>query len=518
MQDYNTIIGILGMRLSDHTYDMIQRRHHVGSSTVTLILDRYEKSGLTFEQIQSMTPKEVERLFYPPSNFQKKELPLPDYQHYYDRIHEKGSKLNIAYFWIEYKQKYPDGYGKSQFYENYNRFVEEHYGAQKATMAVERIPGERMYIDWVGDQPELLVDMDTGELLKVHVFATTLGYSSMIYADIFLDEKLPHFIAGVVGAVRSYGGAAKYFVPDNLKTAVKKHTRDELILQSMFSDLEDFYGTIVLPPPPRKPRGKATVEAHVRFLETHLIEKLKEQQYTSLEELRARTKEIVAALNKRTVTGSKYTREEAFERFDKPCLNPLPDGDYIVCDYKYFNRVPDNYHLEYDGHYYSVLYTYRGQPAILKATAMEIRICDQYNRLICKHTRAFREFPKYITDDSHMKPDHLFYKEVNAKDGAYYRRWASCFGPSMSEFIDRILKSYKHEEQGYNSCNGILHKVKDLPHGVAEETARTCIAMNSCKYSDFMRVLPTVKRSQEQSEETGTLPKHNNIRGKEYYR
>ena len=42
--------------------------------------------------------------------------------------------------------------------------------------------------------------------------------------------------------------------------------------------------------------------------------------------------------------------------------------------------------------------------------------------------------------------------------------------------------------------------------------------MNSCKYSDFMRVLPTVKRSQEQSEETGTLPKHNNIRGKEYYR
>ena len=261
MQDYNTIIGILGMRLSDHTYDMIQRRHHVGSSTVTLILDRYEKSGLTLEQIQSMTPKEVERLFYPPSNFQKKELPLPDYQHYYDRIHEKGSKLNIAYFWIEYKQKYPDGYGKSQFYENYNRFVEEHYGAQKATMAVERIPGERMYIDWVGDQPELLVDMDTGELLKVHVFATTLGYSSMIYADIFLDEKLPHFIAGVVGAVRSYGGAAKYFVPDNLKTAVKKHTRDELILQSMFSDLEDFYGTIVLPPPPRKPRGKATVEA-----------------------------------------------------------------------------------------------------------------------------------------------------------------------------------------------------------------------------------------------------------------
>ena len=41
----------------------------------------------------------------------------------------------------------------------------------------------------------------------------------------------------------------------NLKTAVIKHTKDELILQTAYSDLEDFYDTIVLPPPPRKPKG-----------------------------------------------------------------------------------------------------------------------------------------------------------------------------------------------------------------------------------------------------------------------
>lgn len=57
-------------------------------------------------------------------------------------------------------------------------------------MAVERIPGEKMYIDWVGDQPELLVDVVTGELRKVHLFATTLGISSAIYAEAFLNEKL----------------------------------------------------------------------------------------------------------------------------------------------------------------------------------------------------------------------------------------------------------------------------------------------------------------------------------------
>ena len=35
-------------------------------------------------------------------------------------------------------------------------------------MAVERIPGEKLYIDWVGEQPELLVDPETGEIQKVH--------------------------------------------------------------------------------------------------------------------------------------------------------------------------------------------------------------------------------------------------------------------------------------------------------------------------------------------------------------
>ncbi len=71
----------------------------------------------------------------------------------------------------------------------------------------------------------------------------------------------------------------------NLKTAVTKHSKDELVLNSVFSDLEDFYDTIVLPPPPRKPKGKPTVENHVRFLESYLLERLKQNDYTSLDAL-----------------------------------------------------------------------------------------------------------------------------------------------------------------------------------------------------------------------------------------
>lgn len=88
-----------------------------------------------------------------------------------------------------------------------------------------------------------------------------------------------------------------------------------------------------------------------------------------------------------------------YEKYDKPHMNKLPGESYTLCDYKYFLKVPDNYHLEYDACYYSVLYTQLGKPAILKATMTEIRICDEYNRLICKHPRSYRDFPLYVTED-----------------------------------------------------------------------------------------------------------------------
>ena len=516
MQDYNTIIGVIQMRQNNCSFSVIEARYHIGSSTVQRILKRFEASGLTLQELRTLEPGTVEELIYPPANLQRKDIPLPDFQLYYDRIHARGSKVNIAYCWIEYKQAHPDGYEQTQFYEYYNRFVETHYGKREAAMAVGRVPGEKMYIDWVGDQPELLTDRETGELRKVHIFTTTLGLSSLIYAEAFPNEKLPCFIEGTVHALSFYEGVPKYLVPDNLKTAVIKHTRDELVLQSAYSDLEDFYDTIVLPPPPRKPKGKPTVENHVRYLEAHLIEKLREKTYISLEDLNAEVTKIVAVLNSRRFQNRSFSRQDAFEKYDKPCMKPLPGGAFTVCDYKTVNKVPDNYHIEYDGHYYSVVYTQCGRPAILKATPSEIRICDQYNRLICKHKRSYKDFPLYITEDDHMRPEHLYYKEVNAKDGAYYRRWASVFGPNMSEVIDRMLKAPKHEEQAYNACAGLLHHVKDLPHGIVEEAARQCIQMNSCRYKAFKRVLSRIQDGASAPGET--LPSHENIRGKGFYR
>ena len=114
----------------------------------------------------------------------------------------------------------------------------------------------------------------------------------------------------------------------------------------------------------------------------------------------------------------------------------------------------------------------------------------------------------------------LIYPKENLRhkdDGAYYRRWASVYGESMVTLIDRILRSSKHEEQAYNSCAGVLHSCKDVPHRLVQEAAEKCVEANACKYSYFKKVLSMVQNNHSSSaiNGTGKLPSHTNIRGKE---
>lgn len=152
---------------------------------------------------------------------------------------------------------------------------------------------------------------------------------------------------------------------------------------------------------------------------------------------------------------------------------------------------------------------------MIKVTPLEVMICDEHNRKICSHHRAYSKWPKYMTVDEHMKPQHIYYKEVNSKDGDYYRRRASVFGPNMSQFIDILLRSQTHEEQAYNSCSGILHACKSAPHHIVKEVAKKCIETKSVFYSAFKKRFATAMGNTRQGQES--LPVHSNIRGENVY-
>ena len=517
MQNYTTIMGIIRMRQQGLSYRQCHDRFKVGNSTITLLMARYQDLGLSLTDLEKMDSQKVVQAFYPPDEKRRKDVPLPDFKKIHERLMEKGSKANLFFLWTEYKQDNPNGYQYSQFAEYYHRYVEQNFGSQDVSMAVERIPGEKVFIDWVGDQPEIIMNPESGELQKVHVFVTTVGVSSYLFAELFPNEQLPNFMKGTNDALAFYDAVPKYLVPDNAATAVAKHTKDVLLINSTYQDLESFYGTIILPPPAYKPKGKPTVEKHVQLLETWLLKKLKENVYSSFASANEACKKIIADINDRKPTGWEHSRKEMFELYDKPQMKKLSDGAFTTCDYVAFDHIPANYHLPYDGHYYSVLYTYYNRPAILKAPMTEIRICDENNRLLCTHSRSYKKFPKYITNDEHMSPEHRFYKEVNMHDGDYYRRWASVIGKDMFTLIDTVLHSSKHEEQSYNSCNGILHMCDGKSKVIVNMAARKCIELNSCKYSYFKRILNDILNNGGRPS-GDSLPEHKNIRGKDFYK
>ena len=66
MQSYTTIIGVIDLRLQKQSYDIVQKRFGIGSSTVTLIMKRFKEMGLSIDDIKQMEPRKLEMAFYLP--------------------------------------------------------------------------------------------------------------------------------------------------------------------------------------------------------------------------------------------------------------------------------------------------------------------------------------------------------------------------------------------------------------------------------------------------------------------
>lgn len=162
----------------------------------------------------------------------------------------------------------------------------------------------------------------------------------------FPNEQTPNFLQGTIEALNFYGGVPKILKPDNTKAASIKNTKDVLILNKVYEDLQDYYNTVIVPAPPLKPRAKSTVENNVKWIETHLLEKLKGRRFSSFSELNTEISIITDELNNREFSKGKGkgNRKELFDKYDKPALKPLPHESLKPYTYV-IKTVPNNYHI-----------------------------------------------------------------------------------------------------------------------------------------------------------------------------
>jgi transposase len=144
-------------------------------------------------------------------------------------------------------------------------------------------------------------------------------------------------------------------VPNNLKAAVTRAHRYEPELNRTYTDLAHHYGVAIIPARAAKPRDKAKVEVGVQVVERWIVARLRHYTFFTLAEVNAAIATLLPALNARPFKKLPGSRRSLFETLDRPALKPLPVQPYEYAEWKRA-RVNIDYHVEVDGHYYSVPY------------------------------------------------------------------------------------------------------------------------------------------------------------------
>lgn len=504
------------LRLTESGYSQRNIATSVGcaKSTVGEIQRRSREAGLCYEQALGMTNEALQKLLYPGYTAKKFIKPEPDYKFIHKEL-QKHPRLNLRFLWEEYKSKNPSGLEYSQFCERYNRWNEK--PGRKVTMHQEREAGKEMLVDWMGDTLPIVIDSETGEIHHAHFFVSTLGYSGYPYVEAFPDEKQGSWLLAHSHAFTYYGGVPLIVVPDNCKTAVSKPTYYDPVINPAYWELAKHYNVAVIPARVREPKDKSPVEESIGWLETWLLGWLRNQQFFSFGELNKAIHYRLPELVQRPFQKRSGSRLSVFNEIDLPQLRPLASTPFEVADMK-LRAVPDNYHVEYDGYYYSVPYTSYRQKVTVRATSTSIEVLDPSRVRIASHPRRYAG-KRYVTNPTHMPEHHRKYWDAKQFNGSRYRLWAGNIGPNTLYVIDRMLTATKIEEQSYKSCMGLLQMSKTYSPERLEVASTKAKSMDSCTYTTVSNILKNgqdliaSKRPPSQQ----ATPEHKNVRGAGYY-
>lgn len=437
----------------------------ISPSTVTEYLDRAMRAGLTWEQARSLSDAEVEaRLFTflgrsePPA---RAAIDFPWVHHELGRV---GVTLQLL--WGDYQLAAQKAgvrpYQYSQFCELYATWR----GARRLSMRQVHRPGEKLFVDYSGKKPRIC-DRETGEMRDVELFVAVLGASNYTFAEATYSQRIPDFVASSVRALEYLGVAPAIFVSDQLKSAVKKPDRYDPDITDALSELAQHYGMAAIPAPPASPRAKAKVETCVLIAQRWILARLRNRMFFSLAELNNAIAELLEELNTRRFQKLPGTRREAFETIDRPSMKQLPALRFELRQRK-GTRANIDYHVEFDGRYYSVPFVLRQKPIEVRASTSVVE-CFHGGARVASHRRSYARKGTAVTNPEHRPKSHEDYGDWPPER---MLSWAGKFGPHVVEVVRRTLERYPSPEMGYRPVLGILRCAEK--HG-AERMDAACL-------------------------------------------
>ena len=476
------------------------------TATVRAVTTRAKAHGLEWPLPEEMNDAAIRAVIYPAkerSDMSKAEIDHP-------RIDKEMNRpgMTMLTLWREYCE---DALASGMEPYLYSAFCQKHRAwaaANKVSMRIERKPAQEMQVDYVGDTMEVL-DADTGEARKVYVFVACLPYSGEMFAEGAYNMRAESWVEAHVHAFAFFGGSVPIVVPDNLKQGVVKNTVEELVINEQYRRMAEYYGCAVVPARPRRPRDKGAVEMSVRVIEQRAIAPLRNQLFTSLRQLNEALLEKVREINARPFQKREGSRDEVFVRQEKPLLIPLPGKPYEMVTRKVVT-VNFNYHVSFDGCWYSVPFEFVKRTVAVVATARTVSVMADGTR-IAMHERAHRK-GEYRTNPDHMPDAHRDYAEWN---GARFRSWAESIGEATARAIGAILSSRRIEQQSYRSCRAVLALEKTYGGELLEEACQKALLRTQRpSYKTIKGVIAALAREVGRTDEAAGAY----LRGQDYYR
>jgi transposase len=350
----------------------------------------------------------------------------------------------------------------------------------------------------------------------VELFVAVLGASNYTYAEATRTQTGPDWIASHVRCFEYLGGVTGAVVPDQLKSGVTRACRYEPGVQRTYAEMAAHYGTVVLPARPKAPRDKAKVETAVQIAQRWLLARIRNETFFSLEALNARLRELLEELNGRVMRVYQASRRELFLKLDRPALLPLPAERFEYADWKRA-VVNIDYHVELDGHYYSVPHQLVQEEVELRYTGRTVEIYYRGQR-VASHRRSFLR-GRATTLREHMPKAHQKHREWTP---SRIVNWGKSVGPRTGQLVDEILRSRRHPEQGYRSCLGILRLAQQYGPERLEVACARALDLHVRTYRDIAALLkngldrvPLIGSQSPSS--SAPLLWHENVRGPKYY-
>lgn len=502
---------ILRLRFANRlSHRDIAKSCNVSPSTVGDMLARCERAGVSWPLDSGLSDAELEaKLYRKQEDLPEEPRPAPNWEAVHRELRRRDFHVSRHQVWMEYRQANPDGYEYSWFCQEYAEWLKRIEPVMRQT----HVFGEKCFVDYAGDTVPV-VDPRTGEVEQAQIFVAAMGASNYTYAEASPQQSLPYWIAAHVNMLRYFGACPKVLVPDNLRSGVKRPEFYEPDINPTYHEMAQHYGMAVIPTRKAKPRDKAKVENAVLVAERELLAPLRNRTFYSFSELNEALGERRDELNCRPFQKLPGSRNEVFDRDDKPAMLALPATAYDGGIWKPA-RVNLDYHVEVEGHYYSVPYRLIRQPVEVRITATMVEVLHDGRRVASHRRSHLRGRP--TTCPEHMPANH---RAVHDWTPQRMLDWGASIGTSTTEAVRQLMACRDHPEQGVRSCLGLLNLKK--PYGSARLEKACTRALTAGPVYSYKSVKSILEKGLDQvpvpppPRITGAGA-HENVRGGDYY-